>query len=71
MREELCFTPRYTSEEVLREFAGQQRLSRYMPESATLAYDEERLRDTLERRRRVRERQVVTVTGPSEADDNE
>jgi UDP-glucose 4-epimerase len=55
MREDLGFVPRYTAEEALREFAGQQRLRRYMPESAALAYDEERLRDTIERRKRARE----------------
>jgi UDP-glucose 4-epimerase len=55
MRNELGFVPQYTAEEALREFAGEQRLRRYMPESAVLAYDEERLRDTLERRRRARE----------------
>ena len=57
MRQALGFIPHYTAEEVLREFVGQQRLRRYMPESAALAYDEERLRDTLERRRRARARQ--------------
>jgi UDP-glucose 4-epimerase len=55
MREELCFTPHYTAEEALREFAGEQRLRRYGPESVEMAYDEERLRDTIERRRRARE----------------
>ncbi len=58
MREVLCFTPRYTAEEALREFAGRQRLSHYLPESAALAYDEERLRDTLDRRRRAQQRQA-------------
>lgn len=55
MRDELGFTPRYTAEEALREFAGEQRVRRYAPASAALAYDEERLRDTLERRKRARE----------------
>jgi len=68
MRADLGFVPRYTAEEVLREFAGQQRLRRYMPESAALAYDEERLRDTLERRRRVRVRQEIKTD--SNEDDN-
>ncbi len=54
MREDLGFVPHYTAEEALREFAGEQRLRRYMPESVALAYDEERLRDTLERRKRAR-----------------
>lgn len=57
MREELLFAPRYTAEEALREFAGVQRVQRFRPEKAALAYDEERLRDTVERRRRLREQQ--------------
>lgn len=54
MRDEFGFVPRYTAEEALREFAGDQRVRRYMPEEVALAYDEERLRDTLERRKRAR-----------------
>ncbi len=55
MRTALQFVPQYTAEEALREFASQQRLRKYMPESMTRAYDEERLRDTIERRRRARD----------------
>jgi UDP-glucose 4-epimerase len=55
MRDELGFIPHYTAEEALREFAGYQRMACYKPESATLAYDEERLRDTIERRRRAQD----------------
>jgi UDP-glucose 4-epimerase len=55
MQRGLQFVPQYTAEEALREFASQQRLRKYMPESMTRAYDEERLRDTLARRRRTRE----------------
>lgn len=58
MKEDLCFTPRYTAEEALREFAGKKRLRHYLPDSKALAYDEERLRDTIERRRRARELQA-------------
>ena len=58
MREELGFMPHYTAEEALREFAGKKRLRRYLPDSMAMAYDEERLRDTIERRRRARERQA-------------
>lgn len=54
MRQDFGFMPRYTAEEALREFAGQQRLRSYLPEAAALAYDEERLHDTIERRRRAR-----------------
>jgi UDP-glucose 4-epimerase len=55
MREELGFTPRYTAAEALRQFAEQQRLRPYLPESAAMARDEERLRNTIERRRQISE----------------
>lgn len=71
MRQELGFTPRYTAEEALREFAGQQRLRRYIPESASLTYDEERLRDTIERRRRARARQAANPGDELEENSNE
>lgn len=54
MRYVLGFAPRYTAAEALREFAGRKRLQQFGPESPGLAYDAERLRDTLERRRRAR-----------------
>jgi UDP-glucose 4-epimerase len=69
MREELRFSPHYTSEEALREFAGHQRMRRYLPESAALAYDEERLRDTIERRRRARRTRTVVVSDEEEEND--
>ncbi len=56
MREELEFTPQYAADEALREFAAQQRLRQYLPEESALAFDEQRLRDTLERRKRARQR---------------
>jgi len=71
MREEFGFVPQYTAEEALREFAGEQRLRRYMPESAAMAYDEERLHDTLERRRRTRELNMAKPTGLEEELGNE
>ena len=58
MRTELQFTPRYTAEEALREFAGIRRMSGYPTRSTSLSYDEERLRDTIERRRRDKERSM-------------
>jgi UDP-glucose 4-epimerase len=64
MREQFGYMPRYTAVEALREFAGQQRLSRYLSQKTVQAYDEERLRDTIERRRRARElesRMLVNV----------
>ncbi len=63
MQHELAFSPHYTAEEALREFAGQQRVSQYLPESAALAYDQERLHDTIERRRRAREQSEVALRG--------
>jgi UDP-glucose 4-epimerase len=62
MHDELGFAPLYTAEEALREFAGQRRIHRYTPQAAALTFDEERLRDTIERRRRAQERQESTVT---------
>jgi UDP-glucose 4-epimerase len=55
MEEELDFAPHYTAEEALREFAG---LRRDLNADGIddLAYDAERLRDTIERRRRARAR---------------
>jgi len=55
MHEEMGFEPAYTAEEALREFAGQLRLKKYKPESPDLVFDEERLRDTLDRRQRMRD----------------
>ncbi len=66
MRDELGFIPRYTAEEALREFAGDQRVRRYMPESAAMAYDEERLRDTIERRKRARD---LSLAGDGELEE--
>jgi UDP-glucose 4-epimerase len=71
MEAELGFVPRYTAEEALREFAGEQRVRRYMPDAAARAYDEERLRDTIERRRRARQRETSKSTQPVEGSDNE
>jgi UDP-glucose 4-epimerase len=71
MHNELGFTPRYTSEEALREFAGQQRLRRYVPEVDTLADDEKRLHDIIERRRRDKERQMANPAGRAEEVEDE
>jgi UDP-glucose 4-epimerase len=71
MRDELGFMPQYTMEEAVREFAGEQRLRRYMPESAALAYDEERLRDTIERRRRARELEVKILADEGDVESHE
>ncbi len=66
MREEMGFIPTYTAVEALREFAGQLRLKKFKPENPDLAFDEERLRDTLERRRRIREQHPGVSAGSAE-----
>ena len=55
MRHSFGFAPRYTAAEALREFAGRKKTEQFGREAPALAYDEERLRDTIERRRRLRE----------------
>ena len=54
MHEQMGFLPHYTAEEALREFSSAQKLEKYMPEAVAMKYDEDRLRDTLERRKRAR-----------------
>lgn len=71
MRAEFGFVPRFTAEEVLREFAGQQRMQRFMPQSTVLTLDEQRLRDTLERRRRDRVRQAESAVEAGVAENME
>lgn len=58
MRDEMGFQPSYTAEETLREFAGHLRLKKYKSDDLDMEFDEERLRDTLDRRRRRRELKV-------------
>ncbi len=57
MRTEMGFTPRYTAEEAVREFAGFQRMRIYQRDS-NMEYDINRLRDTIERRKRAAHREV-------------
>jgi UDP-glucose 4-epimerase len=52
MHDEFGFTPKYTAEETLREFAGILRVSPFKQNGDDLKRDEERLRDTLDRRQR-------------------
>lgn len=60
MREEMGFMPHYTSEEALREFAGYQRTSIYKRDTTNMEYDVERLRDTIERRKRTVQQQQAS-----------
>jgi UDP-glucose 4-epimerase len=69
MRDELGFEPRYTAEETLREFAERNRLDRYQTGSTSLALEEERLQDVIERRRRAREQQTQPDAGAAEGGD--
>ncbi len=71
MCEELGYTPRYTAEETLREFAEHARLSRFLPKSEVLARGEQQLRDVVERRRRDRERQAAAATSGEEGGQDE
>jgi UDP-glucose 4-epimerase len=66
MREELDYEPRYTAEETLREFAERNRLIRYQSGSVSLAHEEERLHDVIERRRRAREEQAQPAAAAEE-----
>jgi UDP-glucose 4-epimerase len=70
MRGELGFAPYYTAEEALREFAEHPAGYRYGYGPTALAHDEERLRDTIERRRRARKAHSTTPVG-EEGKDNE
>lgn len=54
MRDELGFTPQYSAVEAIEALATHQRMERYRPGSEAAAYDEERLRATIERRRKQR-----------------
>jgi UDP-glucose 4-epimerase len=71
MRTELGFEPRYTAEETVREFAGWYRTGLYQTESARKTHDEQRLRDVIERRRRVRERRAEAAPVGEEGADND
>jgi UDP-glucose 4-epimerase len=52
MRSQFGYSPKYTAEEILHEFAAHLRVSTFKPVIDELKLDEKRLRNTLERRRR-------------------
>lgn len=58
MRDELQFTPQFTPEETVRAFAATQRTRKLLGKKGAAAMDENLLRDTIERRKRVRARQT-------------
>lgn len=53
MSELFNFAPIYTAEEALREMAGELRIRKFMPMYKNQKYDEERLKDTIDRRNRL------------------
>ncbi len=55
MHEILNFTPQFSAEDALRDFASQQRVSVYKPASGDSPDEEERLKDTIEHRSRLRQ----------------
>ena len=71
MHGEMNFIPSYTSEETLKEFAGIQRNKQLTPTSASLSVDEDMLRDTIERRRRNRERIAANPSDQVEGENDE
>jgi len=58
MRDEFGFAPVYTAAETLREFAGQRQREEGDDEQTPAAYDDQSLRDAIDRRQRMRERQT-------------
>ena len=75
MREKLQFSPSFTAEDALREFAEQNRVKQYVPEAITKAYDVDRLRNIIERRQEQNDAQVdepePDLTEKSEGETNE
>jgi UDP-glucose 4-epimerase len=57
MRDVLQFTPQYTPEETVREFSAQQRVQRLLGKRSRESFEQDRLRDTIQRRKRLRERE--------------
>lgn len=60
MRDVLQFTPQYTPEETVREFSAQQRVRKLLGKKSRETFEQDRLRDTIQRRKRLREREGGT-----------
>jgi UDP-glucose 4-epimerase len=58
MQEVLGFTPQYSSDEAIEAMAEHRRIKQYRPGTDAAEYEEERLRATIERRRRARARRA-------------
>ena len=71
MEQELCFTPRYTAEEALRDFAARLRLGRYQLRAASLEEDKEQMRDVIEQRQRVREQSASPNADSAERENSD
>jgi len=63
MQEELGFTPRYSAEEALHQFKEQCQSTRGLQPSAGVSGNDEKLREIIEQRRRMREHQATTASG--------
>ncbi len=59
MRDEFGFTPQYTPEETVRTLAAQQRVRKLFGKKSAEALDQDRLRDTIQRRKRARARKAA------------
>lgn len=62
MRDVLQFTPHYTPEETVREFSAQQRVRKLLGKKSRETFEQDRLRDTIQRRKRLREREGERAT---------
>jgi hypothetical protein len=51
MREIMNFQPEYTAEDILREFTEKRHVKGYVPDTITRAYDVDRLREIIDRRK--------------------
>lgn len=71
MREELLFIPKYTAEQALAAFREKGLNNRYTADGVDMAYDEERLRETLDLRRQARQSQNEDTVINSEEGRNE
>ena len=71
MREELGFSPHHNAEDALREFAERRHASALQAGPISMARDEERLRDLIERRQQTRKRQAAAGTSLEGAGDHE
>lgn len=54
MKDDLEYSPAFTAEETVREFAGHRRKRKYLPDVISNAFDEERLRRIIQQRREER-----------------